>query len=40
MDLTSIFTPRHRRLIKFTSPVQGDQALLLEHFSAGDLSGW
>ncbi len=33
MELTSIFTPQNRRLIKLTTPLQDDQALLLEHFS-------
>ncbi|MFR0673115.1 contractile injection system protein, VgrG/Pvc8 family [Enterobacterales bacterium AW_CKDN230030176-1A_HGKHYDSX7] len=34
MDLTKIFAPQNRRLIKLTTPpLQDDQTLLLEHFS-------
>ncbi|MNK88899.1 Phage-related baseplate assembly protein [compost metagenome] len=33
MELTKIFSPQNRRLIRFTSPIEGPQALLLERFS-------
>lgn len=33
MELTNIFAPQNRRLFKLTTPIQDDQALLLEHFS-------
>ena len=33
MDLTKIFAPQNRRLIKLTTPFRDDQTLLLEHFS-------
>ena len=33
MELTKIFSPQNRRLIRFTSPVAGQQELLLESFS-------
>ncbi|MGE7990094.1 type VI secretion system tip protein TssI/VgrG [Pseudomonas sp. NPDC089554] len=36
MELTKLFTAQNRRLIKLTTPLQDDQALLLEHFSGNE----
>ncbi len=36
MELTKIFAPQNRRLIKLTTPIRDDQALLLEHFSGSE----
>ncbi|UBM24118.1 type VI secretion system tip protein VgrG [Pseudomonas sp. p1(2021b)] len=36
MDLERVFSPQHRRLIKLTTPLDGEQALLLERFSGNE----
>ncbi|MDZ3990758.1 type VI secretion system Vgr family protein [Pseudomonas sp. Teo4] len=36
MESTKIFAPQNRRLIKLTTPIRDDQALLLEHFSGNE----
>ncbi|MBH2077571.1 MAG: type VI secretion system tip protein VgrG, partial [Pseudomonadales bacterium] len=33
MELTALFAPQNRRLIKFTTPIYGQQELLVEQFS-------
>ncbi|WP_150705258.1 type VI secretion system Vgr family protein, partial [Pseudomonas fluorescens] len=36
MELTNIFSPQNRRLIRFTSPIADQQQLLLERFSGSE----